>query len=67
LSIEFQPAQTNRVERVKRFANVYLHCIINNLKRISKLSTLVLQRPGNCAPLVMPLSMVPFPTLMLMI
>jgi len=27
------------VERVKRFVNVHLHCIISNLKRISKMST----------------------------
>jgi len=34
LRIEVQPAQTNWVERVKRFANVHLHCIVSNLKRI---------------------------------
>jgi len=28
------------VERVKRFVNVHLHCIVSNLKRIRKLSTL---------------------------
>jgi len=37
---ENQSAQTNGVERVKRFVNVHLHCIISNLKRISKISTL---------------------------
>jgi len=26
--------------RGKRFVNVYLHCIVSNLKRISKISTL---------------------------
>jgi len=40
LRIEVQPAQTNRTERVKRFVNVHLHCIVSNLKRISKISTL---------------------------
>jgi len=39
LRIEFQPAQRG-VERVKRFVNVYLHCIVSNLKRISTISTL---------------------------
>jgi len=34
LRIEVQPTQTNGVEEVKRFVNVHLHCIINNLKRI---------------------------------
>jgi len=39
--IEVQPApQANGVERVKRFMNVHLHCIVTNLKRISKTSTL---------------------------
>jgi len=28
------------VERVKRFVNVHLHCIISNLKIINKMSTL---------------------------
>jgi len=28
------------VERVKRFMNVHLHCIISNLKIIRKMSTL---------------------------
>jgi len=28
------------VERVKRFVNVHLHCIVSNLKRMSKISTL---------------------------
>ena len=27
-------------ERVKRFVNVHLHCIVSNLKRVSKMSTL---------------------------
>jgi len=39
LKIEVQPAQTNGVERVKRFVNVCLHCIVNNLQRISKIVT----------------------------
>jgi len=41
LTIEVQPApQTNGVEREKRFMNVHLHCIVSNLKRISKILTL---------------------------
>jgi len=36
---EVCPTQTNGVERVKRFLNVHLHCIVSNLKRISKVST----------------------------
>jgi len=32
LRIDVQPAQTNGAERVKRFLNVHLHCIISNLK-----------------------------------
>jgi len=40
LKIEVQPTQTNGVERVKRFVNVHLHCIVSNLKSIGKLSTL---------------------------
>jgi len=39
---EVQPAQTNGVEMVKRFANVNLHCICSNLKRIRKISALSL-------------------------
>jgi len=39
LRIEFPPAQRG-VERVNRFVNVYLHCIVSNLKRISTISTL---------------------------
>ena len=35
-----QPAQTNGVERVMRFVNVNMHCIVSNLKSISKFSTL---------------------------
>jgi len=35
---EIRPTQTDGVERVKRFVNVHLHCIVNNLKRISKVS-----------------------------
>jgi len=31
LRIEVQPAQTNGAERVKRFVNVHLHCIVSNL------------------------------------
>jgi len=34
LRIEVQPAQTNGVERVKRFVNVHLHCVVSNLKSI---------------------------------
>jgi len=34
--MEIQPAQANGVERVKRFVSVHLHCIVSNLKRISK-------------------------------
>jgi len=33
------------VERVKRFVNVHLHCIVSNLKNISKMS--MLPPPGN--------------------
>ena len=40
LRIEVQPARTNGVERIKRFVNVHLHCIVSNLQRISKISTL---------------------------
>jgi len=40
LRIEVQLAQTNGVERVKRFVNFHLYCIVSNLKRISKISTL---------------------------
>jgi len=36
MRIEVQPGQTNGVERVKRFVNVHLHCIVSNLKKISK-------------------------------
>jgi len=28
------------VKRVKHFVNVHLHCIVSNLKRLSKMSTL---------------------------
>jgi len=38
---EVRPTQTNGVESVKRFVNVCLHCIVSNLKRISKVSTLL--------------------------
>jgi len=34
-----QPAQTNGMERVKRFVNVHLHCIVSNMKSISKILT----------------------------
>jgi len=40
LRIEVQPAQTNGIERTKHFVNVHLHCIVSNMKRISKISTL---------------------------
>jgi len=33
LIIDVLPAQTNGVERVKRFVNAHLHCIVNNLKK----------------------------------
>jgi len=39
LRIEVQPAHSNGEEKVKRLVNVYLHCIVRNLKRISKTST----------------------------
>jgi len=37
---EVQPEQTNGIERAMRFVNVHLHCIVSNLKSISKFSTL---------------------------
>jgi len=37
LRIQVQTAQTHGVERVKRFANVHLHCIVSNLKRKIKI------------------------------
>jgi len=40
LRYEIQSAQTDGVERVKRFVNFHLHCIVSSLKRISKISTL---------------------------
>ena len=40
LRIVVQPAQTNGVERAKRFVNIDLYCMVSNLKRISKISTL---------------------------
>ena len=40
LRIEVRPVQTNWMETVKRFVNIHLHCIVSNLKRISKISTL---------------------------
>jgi len=33
LRIEFQPAQSNGVKRVKRFVNIHLQCIVSNLKK----------------------------------
>jgi len=39
LRIEVQPAHTNGLERAMRFVNVDLHCIVSNLKSISKFST----------------------------
>jgi len=39
------------VERVKRFVNVHLHCIISNLKIISKMSTLSLHWKNFCGRL----------------
>jgi len=41
LRIEFQPAQNNGAENVKRFVNVHLLCIVINLKRIRKISVLL--------------------------
>ena len=41
LRIEVQPAQANGVERTKHFVNVHLHCIVSNLKTISKISMLL--------------------------
>ena len=40
LRIEVQPAQTNGVERVKRFVKVHLHRVVSNLQRLGKISTL---------------------------
>jgi len=40
LRTEVQIAQTNGVERVKRFVKVHLYCIVSNLKWISKMSIL---------------------------
>jgi len=40
LRIEVRPTQTNGLERVKRFVNVHLHCIVSNQKMISKILTL---------------------------
>jgi len=37
LRIEVQTAQNNGVERVKRFVNVHLLCMVSNLKKISKI------------------------------
>jgi len=41
LRIEVQPAPTNGVERIKRFVNVHLHCLVRRLNRINKTSTLL--------------------------
>jgi len=38
---EVRPTQTNGVQRVKRFVNLHVHCIVSNLERISKVSTLL--------------------------
>ena len=40
LRTEVQPAQTNEVERAKRFVNVLLRWIVSNLIRINKISKL---------------------------
>jgi len=40
LRIEVQPAQTNGFKMVKCFVKVHFHCIVSNLKRINKISTL---------------------------
>jgi len=42
LRTEVQAAQNNAAERVKRFVNVHLHCIVSSLKMIS----LTLPFPG---------------------
>ena len=39
-SIRYHSDCTTRAERIKRSANIYLHCIVSNLKKISKMSTL---------------------------
>jgi len=41
LRTEVQIAQTNGVERVKRFVNARLYCIVSTLKRIGKISALL--------------------------
>jgi len=38
---EVRPTQTNGIQKVKQFVNLHLHCIVSNLKRISKVSTLL--------------------------
>jgi len=40
LTIEVQPAQTYGEESVQCFVNIHLHCIVSNLKGISKISKL---------------------------
>jgi len=50
LRIEVQPAQTNGLERTKRFVNAHLHCTVSNLKRISKISTLPPPTKTLCGP-----------------
>jgi len=40
LRSEVQSAQTNGKEMVMGFVNVHLHCIVSNLKSISKFSSL---------------------------
>ena len=39
-NIEVKPAQANGLESVNRFVNVHLHCIVSNLRLISKISAL---------------------------
>jgi len=39
LRTEVQPAQTKGIERTKRFVNIHLHCIVSNLKSMSKIAT----------------------------
>ena len=49
---EFRPAQTNGIHRIKSFVNVHLHFIVSNLKKISKVSTLLLLEKFLRTPMV---------------
>jgi len=44
LRIGVQPTQTNGLERIKRFVIFHLHYIVSNLKKKSKISTLLLRK-----------------------